>query len=48
VRKRFRERGGELWALIAAVGEELLQEGNSPNNVAMTRMPPSRSWMSAA
>ena len=27
MRKRFRERVGELRALIAAVGEELLQEG---------------------
>ena len=30
MRKRFRERVGELRALIAAVGEELLQEGKQP------------------
>ena len=30
VRKRFGERGGELRTLIAAIGEELLQEGKQP------------------
>jgi hypothetical protein len=46
LRQEFRERRVEFGSLIA-VGNSFFKNGYMPNRVARSRIPPSRSWISA-
>src|SRR6266481_4516225 len=47
LRQDLRQGLLKVWPLVATIGKELFQERVHPKRVARSRMPPSRSWISA-